>query len=534
MSVELEQLVLSFLIPFSVQDLIPHPHGARADQHPCRQGRVALPDRLQRLDMKRDERHLLAHPASRVAQGGLRACAKCLLQGDGTMQKVVKESLRNGAALTERILMMLDAVSLRDQHTVESFRGEIVRLCVSPNQAIRARAAAICRRIQCAPATPPRSAVLPAIYLLSLPPGDARRLDHHTAISAGEPLPDSEDPAEIVRPFDLQLGVIAAEAQLPKINVCNRAVQIMRQLAPPDSWSAHSEETLRETLDSAGLRLPFLRPRAVLAHRAMFYVIAELVDAEVLSPHNLDALGPLLRFYDPAMLLAEPGPRAAAVQPMLGRSQYGGGNEDWLEEVDRADASVGLKTADGHTILAEETRLKRPEWESPTEIRRSQVCTSGTSELYARESPRSFFQEVVNNLVEKYDQLGSDTDPTPLILRHTAYGYHSPGTHWLALNPTIAHQVGWHRAESGLFNWVDSEGTTMVESVWWTDGFVEQPPPHLEVEVGEGWMVVASKTALDTLISKLGALKQIVSVERSFAKGQEVIEHNMRSVRVVQ
>ena len=39
----------------------------------------------------------------------------------------------------------------------------------------------------------------------------------------------------------------------------------------------------------------------------------------------------------------------------------------------------------------------------------------------------------------------------------------------------------------------------MVESIWWTDSLVGQAPPHFDDEVGEGWLVVASQVAWDTI-----------------------------------
>jgi len=57
--------------------------------------------------------------------------------------------------------------------------------------------------------------------------------------------------------------------------------------------------------------------------------------------------------------------------------------------------------------------------------------------------------------------------PKPLILNHTACGYDSHGTDWLALNPDIGYLIGWKLANDGLFRWVDNEEHVMVESIWW-------------------------------------------------------------------
>jgi hypothetical protein len=86
-------------------------------------------------------------------------------------------------------------------------------------------------------------------------------------------LPDTEDPWRIVRPFDDSLRMIAREAGLPEDGALVRAVEVMRSWSEPNQWSAEAERRLRGVLDSAGLRLSFVRPRTQLARCALFRVV---------------------------------------------------------------------------------------------------------------------------------------------------------------------------------------------------------------------------------------------------------------------
>ena len=495
------------------------------------------------------------HPVNAVAQAAQRVCAKLLFRHNPTIQDAVHEFLEKTESHQEHILMVLDAVSFQEPDTVVPFCRKIASLHQSPNYAIRRAAKTIYKYIGCElpdfghDLLPPPVVVvhspsnsfllpcysphkLPTIYQLSLPPPSIASLADRENIRAGEPLPDSDDPVDILRPFDLQIGFVAEEARLPKVNMCHRAVQIMQQLAPQETWSAQGEKRLRATLDPAGLRLPFRRPRSVLACRAMFHVLVELIDANVLGLSSLRRLDPVLRFYDPVMMLAEPKQRPSDISPISGLHQYESCNEEWLEQVDITGELVSFKTPDGNIVLAEKTTLKHLDWERPTEIRRSVVCPSATTNPNSDYGYDSFFQTVPNRLVMEYLNIEVNAIPTPLILHHIAYGYDSHGADWLALNPNVGYLMRWKLANDGLFRWVDNEEQVMVESVWWVDGLFEQSPPHLNEEVGEGWLVVASPTAWAAINLQFDSLKRIVDVERSFYRDGQELKHGMQSEEV--
>jgi len=71
--------------------------------------------------------------------------------------------------------------------------------------------------------------------------------------------------------------------------------------------------------------------------------------------------------------------------------------------------------------------------------------------------------------------------------------------------------------------------STVVESIWWTDGCIEQSPPHFDDEVGEGWPVVASQVAWDAITSQIGTLKRMAHVKPSFDKEGERLQRDMHA-----
>ena len=113
---------------------------------------------------------------------------------------------------------------------------------------------------------------------------------------------------------------------------------------------------------------------------------------------------------------------------------------------------------------------------------------------------------------------------------HVAPGYYSPGADWIAFNPFIARNLGWSLETDGLFRWVDSDGATTVESIWWVDGLVglSASGPSSE-EVGVGWLVLASQSALEQMRRQFGSLAKHSIVARKYNLDGEPVERSAAS-----
>src|SRR5258708_9737549 len=199
------------------------------------------------------------------------------------------------------------------------------------------------------------------------------------------------------------------------------------------------------------------------------------------------------------MLLTQPEKRPSYIVPISGRDQDRMNHREWLEKVDEAIATIATRTTGEGIILAEETHLQFTQSKLVEEIRQSAVCPVATPQPRVYESWDRFFPTVLNCLVSEYGQLQVGEELIPLVLRHSSYGYDSPGADWLALNPVIGKQLGWHYSQDGLFRWVDANGNIMVESVWWKDGPMGWYRSYSREENGEGWMVIASQPAINQI-----------------------------------
>ena len=102
----------------------------------------------------------------------------------------------------------------------------------------------------------------------------------------------------------------------------------------------------------------------------------------------------------------------------------------------------------------------------------------------------------------------------------------------MALNPAIAEELGWSLGDSP-FSWCDSNDQRMVWTMWWTDGLIGLSPPHLDEEVGEGWVVLASPGAWNELKNRFDGLARMSTVTRRFtSEGNEQSQRQVWITRI--
>ena len=81
-------------------------------------------------------------------------------------------------------------------------------------------------------------------------------------------------------------------------------------------------------------------------------------------------------------------------------------------------------------------------------------------------------------------------------------------------------------ADDGMFGGLDAGGRIMAESIWWTDGHIKVFAEGLpDDEVGEGWLVMVSESALEQIQGACGPLSRKSAVVRRFEKGSNSSEH---------
>ena len=478
----------------------------------------------------------LNHPCRPLAQAAQRTLGKLLISHTEDVCDVLKNSLGMHEDTQERALMLIHAVSLRNAASMSCIQGQVSSLFSSSNWSVRQ----ICASVfdQCnweEPAMVLDPAALPPIYglslapqLLSLPPASVQP-------EPGNPLANSDDPFVITIPYHEQIALISEIAGVPEQNIRRRIVEIIHVLAPGElDSSSLIERQLRSCLNSAGLRLPFERPRVKLVRKALLHAVAELVDAGRISDQDLPTLEVSLRSYDPRMVLCEPSSKPTQIKPLSEVAR----NDDlkvWLDESNDSLPALDWSPSEQHVIIAEETRLEfKGIWATLSEARYSVLEQVYSSVWLVGSVPIEMFGVTENGLISE-NPTSIAASVVPRLVNHNAtLGFFTPGPNWLAFNPNLARELGWSYSPDGLFRWVDSQGQTMVESIWWMDGQLSSLVSRGRAGgAGEGWVVVASILGLKAIRERFGSLFRKSRVVRQTTQESKSDERSASSRRAI-
>lgn len=452
---------------------------------------------------------LARHPVPLLAFGARRALARLWGSGHGAVTRALREGVSGDEATREALAIVLEGAGRDRPDLLRGWSGELSAWALTDNVALRDSAARLRGPLGLAAAAPPRRA-LPLEYTLVVP-GDAAAPSFPFPVRSDDALPDSADPARTLRPYTEVLERVADLAGLDGRAVLWRARRLMGELRPEAAWSARGERALRDALDRAGLRLTFNRPRAAVARRALFHVVAELLDAGRLDAAALRALRGELRSFDPAFVTREPEPRPEFVaEPRRGWNRSPAA---WEDAVAGAAAGLPFALPDGRVVLAEESLFRLVDQGRPFERRSSRVDRAAL--LYEVPGgvrlPRSV---LVNAWLDDCAPAADPDGDVPLIVEHEGRGFDTPGEGWLALHPVLGARLGWSFDARGLFRWTDGQGRVMVESLWWQAGGADHARIASDAALGRGWMVVATAAGWAALRSAFGRWRRVARVER--------------------
>jgi|GEM_PF-2227637 len=357
---------------------------------------------------------------------------------------------------------------------------------------------------------------LPMIYNLHLPPlGSAESAIPFSALRASESYPDSNDALEMTRPFDTELKLLSRASEVPLENLLQRTAALMRQLVPEEQWNRAAAEKLQKFLNSIELQLRYNRQRPQVASRAIYQVVAELADADRIDfDAQMFAYSRLYR-YDWRLAGKSPVVRPNAVVPLKNFEMFSK-KEEWIAEHAVALENLTTSLDTGYLVVGELSRFKAWDWSVPTEQRFSMTCHPDWSYPDQLSSAYDFFPHQSFWTAKDYPNLSSSDQLPTLIVYGNPLQVAIGSTEWLAFNPAVAMRLGWALSDEGLFRWVDREGKTMVESIWWQDGPMGRQPPRINEVTGEGWLVVASPEAQISILHHFSPINIMRAIKRSF------------------
>jgi hypothetical protein len=461
--------------------------------------------------------------ANALARSAQRAAIELLEKRDQTVQALVGEYLDGDP--TELALITLRAAAMEDAQVIASFADRFAKLTAARHFGVRRQARQLLDALAAGghggtTAATPAPSELPAAYDLTYQQRRSARRIVNTPIRSEEFLPPSDDPAELISPWNPEAGAIAKLANVQPEALYQRTAELMAELGGPNF--DREELELRRRLDRLELKLGFRRPRAALARKALGVATAELVDAGRIPDAAFDVLDTLLCAGDPATLRQLPKPRPAWITSIAERAdgtERGHYNAGWESRASTGQSATlaPAERVDG-VIIAEESHLRWLQWERPEEVRLGAIVggVPPTALLEEDDPLRKFCVEWPHDLVSDYPRLRGDS-------RHLAglqngYRFETPGNRWLAFNPSVALSLGWVLDAHGLFRWIDAFGGVMVESLLWQDGLYEHQPPKFDDEVGWGWLVRASQPGWKAIVDAYDVRSRAICVMRKSNK----------------
>lgn len=313
--------------------------------------------------------------------------------------------------------------------------------------------------------------------------------------------------------FKNEILLISYKTNINNRNIRYRLIQLINELRNNAPFPEISEENLKYILEYSGLKFTFnkISPRLIIT--SLLHLIIELFDLNYLNINQLKYFDRIFRINDPKLSLFDPLERPNTIKksyieekdPIYNSDSY----EKWHKIEEKDFLKIQIKSEDNY-ILAEQSILIFTDRERITEIRNSKFIFDKTN---IPDNMNSFYHRILPTSIEEYPNLKTEDKCTDLILENMMIHSMTNNSNWLAFNPMIGNDLGWKLSETGMFRWVDDTGNMMVETIWWQDG-LKNSYNLTHDEVGEGWLVIASKEAIKKIIDKFGNISQIKGIKR--------------------
>lgn len=431
-------------------------------------------------------------------------------------------------------LALLEATVDTRPDFAAQFSTTIPSLCASPSMTVRQIALRLAGILKLEPARiATERQTLPLTYQLELSeiplPDITIPLE---VLPEGQPLPDSNDPLELIRPFQDRFEMLSELTDIPLQNLVARAVTLMDTLKPRDEWNKHAEEKFRGWMEAVHLEISFVRPRVAVALRAFGHVLTELVDAQILDEKQLSFLQNFTRLHDPTLSLLTPVPRPPEIVMPNGEEMGSYPRKDWVNSGAEAFPLVLDTLSDGRIVLGELSRFVNLDRERPQEDRWAMICHVDWPSSDTLDDALKFFPSSSEWFAWDYPYLEeSQLWPSTIICGYR-FQVELTVKDWLAIHPDIPLSLGWRLATDGLFRWVDAEGAIMVESIRWQDGSIHNHSLRLGEVSAEGWLVVASPQAVELIAQAVGPAVRLSVIFRQYRdRDEKGIVHDIATNR---
>lgn len=464
--------------------------------------------------------YFLGHPARALNHCAQRACTDSLLFGNADFVDTFRGRM-NGDKLTRASAwQVLEAVSCKNVNNAVPFTDDVIEALGDSDESIRW----ISRKISASlgVSVPNKQRRVHVDRIVSGPiivPG-VQPLIGKPQSSRYELLPNSLDYYEMVSPFLDDIRLVAKSSNRTTDECVYRIITIIRESLGESYLSSDAETKLRQEMDNADLKLPFVRPRFLAVRHALYALIAECEDSGEIREGLVNELIFLLRSHDSDMIVFRPESRPTSI-PIVAKEKYNEYGSSWVENITSITEDVFCQKVGDELVIAEKTLLKPPGGRSPRELRVSMLVPVSVKLSLPAEEHCGFFPPLIRTQVADYHNVESK-EAVRSVVEHWSYGYETPGDDWIAFNPLLAKACNWEPDPSRFLGWKDFD-MGLVRTLWWNEGLSEGSLSfNRDSELGEGWLVLGSDQAISQLARNVGQLKRVGLVFREVVESRTV------------
>ncbi|MCO6414411.1 MAG: ATP-binding protein [Thiogranum sp.] len=367
-----------------------------------------------------------------------------------------------------------------------------------------------------------RDRPLPASYTIELPAFETMADSLAGGLIApNATLPETNDSLQLVGTAQEALEIIHRKTGIGYRNLVERTALLMETVLPKEEWNSEAEKALQARCKLLRIETAYRRPRAMASSIALGHVIGELFDAELLDENDLYLLEPCLSILDLTIARTEPVANNLTPVSIAISDDYTQTQSEWVEaEPDMLPTPP--VTNDGWTVLGFVTRADVPRWEYPSEYITGSICSPHIEQTDIGNNPEAIIPGTMMALwwlAANYPGLPylKTALARSIVIRAQAQRTEIGRASWLAINPIVAHNLGWSLNAGGLFEWSDGNGKIMAKSQWWRNGRLHRHAPADGVRA-EGWIVKASPKGFDQLKEFAFPAKWVYGVRKRYDK----------------
>lgn len=374
---------------------------------------------------------------------------------------------------------------VEDHRLAAHFRGRVQMLADDPDAGVAAAASFLAERWGLPVSVERRD--LPSFYQLHFPEQDAD--------VRGKALVDGqtrgmiiEDPLGWTEGWESFAELLAEKAGLPALQVRRRVAQLIHSWGGVGAYGHSASKELESELKRIALQMPYRRPQAAAALRALRHVLGEAWRSGRISTADWRLLLLKLRVYPDKAVLPEPLARPERLcVTSIPRLTFANEQEAWL-------SAVAQDTDEGHNgahdgVLAEWRR---------SIVRETRITATSEKWRAIAHTERAFanLEQLVEDLPEvvhigqPITLYGPDEihpSRTAVLDAHILEG---EPTDFLLLCPRTASQLGWSADPKAIHIYRDADGQEMARTTWWRDGLPQ--PVNVDERRSEGQRVVLS------------------------------------------